>query len=191
MKTIFPNQIFTGLIALFALVCPALSQIEAGTSVQIAIMGVPSEEKGRIDGLYPVSESGTINLPFVNKIRAAGLSPENLAVVIQNAYKAAEIYNNPTFQVISTVAGSSVLNQVVTMGGQVGRTGPIPWNKDLTLYGAIQGAGGAGTFGSLRRVTVYRDGKITIYDVTEPENMNIPLKPNDTVEVPQKNWFGR
>ncbi len=192
MKTISLKKILASLIAFSSLVCPALSQIEAGTSVQIAIMGVPSEEKGRIDGLYPVSDRGTINLPFIDyAIRAAGLSPEGLQVVIQNAYKSAEIYTNPTFQVISTVAGSTVLNQTVTMGGQIGRTGPIPWNKDLTLYGAIQAAGGAGTFGSLRRVTVYRDGKIMVYDVTEPENMNIPLRPNDTVEVPQKNWFGR
>jgi protein involved in polysaccharide export with SLBB domain len=191
MKTKCLKPIFASLIALLCFTTPVMSQIEAGTSVQISIMGVPSEEKGRIDGLYPVSESGTVNLPFINNVRAAGLRPENLAVVIQNAYKSAEIYNNPTIQVISTSAGSRVAEQMVTVGGQVRRTGPIAFNKDLTIYQAVQAAGGASEFGSLKRVKLYRNGKVLSYDLTNAQFMQVPLQPNDTLEVPQKNWLGQ
>src|SRR5690606_30876593 len=110
------RMLFSALLVQIMLAAPVLSQIEAGRSVQIAIMGVPAEEKGKIDANYPVSSSGTINLPFIGTIRAAGMSAEGLAISIQNAYKNAEIYNDPTIQVFSTTVGSSIENEVVHLG---------------------------------------------------------------------------
>lgn len=182
---------FASLLMLTVLASPAFSQIEAGRSVQIAIMGVPSEEKGKIDAIYPVSSSGTINLPFIGTIRAAGMSAEGLAVAIQNAYKNAEIYTDPTIQVFSTVAGGAVENEVVHLGGQVRRPGPLAYQNNLTIYQAIQAAGGATEFGSLKRVKLFRQGKMQNYDVTKDQFKNVPLEPNDTIEIPQKNWFGQ
>lgn len=167
------------------------AQIAAGTSVQITIMGVPAEEKAKVDSLYPVSESGTVNLPFLGRIRAAGMRPETLASSIQNAYKAAQIYTNPTIQVISTAEGGGVEEQMVHIGGQVRKTGPVPFNKNLTLYQAVQAAGGATEFGSVKRVKLYRNGKTQTFDLTEPKSMSFPLRPDDTIQVPQKNWLGQ
>lgn len=175
----------------FSLLSPALSQIEAGSSVQITIMGVPGEEKSKIDAIYPVSDSGTVNMPFIGNVRAAGLRPETLAASIQNAYKAAQIYNDPTIQVISTREGAGVREQVVHVGGQVRRTGPVAFQKNLTIYQAVQAAGGATEFGSLRRVKLYRSGKTVTYDLTNAQFMRVPLQPDDTLEVPQKDWLGR
>lgn len=177
--------------ALFASMMPLMSQIEAGTSVQITIMGVPAEEKGKIDALYPVSESGTVNLPFIGTMRAAGLRPETLAATIQNAYRSAEIYNNPTIQVVSTTEGGGVREQMVHIGGQVRRPGPAKFNNNLTIYQAVQAAGGATEFGSLKRVKLYRNGKTQTFDLTNPQFMRVPLRPDDTIEVPQKNWLGQ
>jgi len=191
MTTITLKSICTCLITLIALAAPTLAQIEAGTSVQISIMGVPSEEKGKIDAMYPVSESGTVNLPFIGTVRAAGMRPETLAASIQNAYRSAQIYNNPTIQVISTREGSGVQDQMVHIGGQVRKTGPVNFQKNLTIYQAVQAAGGASEFGSLRRVKLYRNGKTQTYDLTNPQFMRVPLEPDDTLEVPQKNWLGQ
>ena len=191
MKTLNFYPLLSLCIALLAATSPLTAQIEAGTSVQISIMGVPAEEVGKISAMYFVSESGTINMPFIGTIRAAGLKPENLASSIQSAYRSAEIYTSPTIQVVSTAEGGTVRNQVVHIGGQVGGPGPKPYNKNLTLYQAIQAAGGANAFGSLKRVKIYRDGKTTTYDVTKAENMRVPVKPDDTIEVPQKNWIGQ
>jgi hypothetical protein len=41
------------------------------------------------------------------------------------------------------------------------------------------------------RVKLYRAGKQTEYDLTKGENMNVLLEADDTIEVPQKNAFGR
>ncbi len=186
----FKSLLYFTIAALVA-AAPVMSQIEAGTSVQITIMGVPSEEKGKIDALYPVSSSGTVNLPFIGTLRAAGLRPESLAASIQNAYRKAEIYNNPTIQVVSTTEGAGVKEQLVHIGGQVRNPGPVKFNNNLTLYQAIQSAGGATEFGSLRRVILYRDGKPKTYNVTEAQYMKVRLRPDDTIEVPQKDWLGR
>lgn len=183
--------IFSALALQALLAAPVLSQIQSGRSVQIAIMGVPSDEKGKIDANYPVSESGTINLPFIGTIRAEGMSAEGLAVTIQNAYKRAEIYNDPTIQVFSTTLGGEVENEVVHLGGQVRKTGPLSFQKNLTIYQAIQAAGGATEFGSLKKVKLFRRGKSQTFDVTKDQFKNVPLEPDDTLEIPQKNWFGQ
>ncbi len=191
MKSTIIRSLFTSMLVLLALVAPALSEIEAGKSVQITIMGVPAEEKGKIDAIYPVSESGTVNLPFIGKLRASGRSPESLASAIQNAYKSAQIYNSPTIQVISTAIGGSVDQEMIHVGGQVRRTGPVVFQKNLTIYQAVQAAGGATEFGSLKRVKLYRNGKTQTFDLSNPQFMRVPLQPNDTLEVPQKNWLGQ
>jgi polysaccharide export outer membrane protein len=191
MKSISLKMIAAGLMASLCFMAPAVSQIEAGSSVQISIMGVPGEEKSKIDAIYPVSESGSVNMPFIGNIRAAGLRPETLAASIQNAYKSAQIYNDPTIHVISTREGAGVREQVIHVGGQVRRTGPVPFQKNLTIYQAVQAAGGATEFGSLRRVKLYRSGKTQTLDLTKPQLMRIPMQPDDTLEVPQKDWIGR
>lgn len=183
--------IFSSLLMQILFVTPLLSQIEAGRSVQIAIMGVPGDEKGKIDAIYPVSQSGTINLPFIGTMRAAGMSAEGLAVAIQSAYKNAQIYNDPTIHVFSTTLGGAVENEVVHLGGQVRKTGPLSFQKNLTIYQAIQAAGGATEFGSLKRVKLFRNGKMQTYDVTKDQFKNVLLEPNDTLEIPQKSWLGQ
>ncbi len=185
------KQIYTLVLAVGCLVAPAMSQISAGSSVQITIMGVPAEEKGKIDAVYPVSNSGTVNMPFIGAVRAAGLQPESLAQSIQGAYRNAQIYNSPTIQVISTAEGSAVTQEMVHIGGSVRGPGPKPYSRNLTIYQAVQAAGGATEFGSLKRVRLYRSGKTQTFDLTNPQFMRVPLQPDDTIEVPQKNMFGQ
>ena len=185
------NLIRNLLLAFACLISPIMAQIESGTSVQITIMGVPGEEKAKIDAVYPVGQNGTVNMPFIGSIRAAGLQPENLAASIQNAYRSAQIYRSPTIQVIDTRGGMTAQEQMVHVGGQVRRPGPVAYQQNLTLYQAVQGAGGATEFGSLKRVKLFRKGKTTTYDITKPQFMRVPMERNDTIEVPQKNWLGQ
>lgn len=190
MKSLNIKSLAICLLALVTLVSPAFSQIEAGTSVQITIMGVPGEEKSKIDSMYPVSEGGTVNLPFIGTMRAAGLRPEALAASIQNAYKSAEIYTDPTIQVVWTTEGGGVRQQVVHVGGFVRKTGPVIFQRNLTIWQAVQAAGGANEFGSLRRVKLYRAGKTQTYDIDNQQFKQIPLQPDDTLEIPEKNIWG-
>jgi protein involved in polysaccharide export with SLBB domain len=80
---------------------------------------------------------------------------------------------------------------VVHVGGQVSRPGPIRFLPGLTVSQAIQAAGGVTPFGSLRRVKVYRSGKLQSYDLSTESSGSIPLLPDDTIEIPERVLFGR
>lgn len=184
-----PKSILKTFFLLFACCLPLFAQIESGKAIQITISGVPAEEKGRIDGIYPVSDAGFINMPFIDTVRAAGLRNEDLAASLQSRYKSLGIYTNPTIQVISKT-GDSIDEQMVHIGGQVRAPGPKPFSKGLTLYQAVQAAGGATEFGSMKRIKLFRSGRQTLYDLTKAQFMSVPVQPNDTIEVPQKNMLG-
>jgi protein involved in polysaccharide export with SLBB domain len=177
------------LVACFA--SNLFGQIQIGKPVEVRIQGVPAEEKGRIDGAYLVSGSGTINMPFIGQIHAAGLTPESLQVSLQNRFKSEGIYTNPTIQVVATAEGGVINQQTVTVGGAVRRPGPVPYSSELTLWMAVQAAGGPTEFGAPKRVKLFRGGNQKTYDMTQPQFMRVPLQPNDTVEVPQKNFLGQ
>lgn len=188
------KKLFAALMMAFAFAGPALAQseIKAGKALQITIQGVPTEEQQKINGQYMVTDGGTISMPLLQSpIRAAGMNPGSLASVIQSRYKSEGIYRNPTIQVFSNAEGAGVDKQFVTVGGQVRRPGPVEYSRELTLYQAIQAAGGATEFGTLKRVILLRGGKGRAYDASQTQFMNIPLSPSDTIEVPQKNWMGR
>lgn len=66
----------------------------------------------------------------------------------------------------------------------------MPYTSQLTLYQAIQAAGGATEFGSMKRVKLFRKGQQKQYNLTKAQFMHIPLQPEDTIEVPQKTPWG-
>ncbi len=179
------KQIMTGFLALLCISTSVLAEIQAGRAINITISNVPPEEKSRIDSMYPVSESGFINMPFIGQIRASGMRGEQLASVLEARYKSEGYYTNPTIQVFISDA-QGIEQQVVHIGGQVGRPGPAKWSKGLTLYQAIQAAGGPTPFGSMKRVKLFRGNQQKQYDLTQSQFMHIPLEPDDTIEVPQK-----
>lgn len=182
--------IFTGLLALLCVTGSVLANIQAGRAIQITISGVPPEEKGRFDPMYPVSDSGMINMPLIGHVRAAGLKAEQLAATLESRYKSAGIYTHPTFQVFDSNQ-KTIEQQTVVVGGQVGRTGPVPFTGNLTIWQAIQSAGGPTPFGSMGRVKLTRNGKVKVYDLKKSQFQQIPLVPDDTIEVPQKDWKGQ
>lgn len=81
--------------------------------------------------------------------------------------------------------------QLVHIGGQVKAPGPRPFRQGLTVFQAVQAAGGATEFGAMNRVILFREGKQRKIDLKKAENMGIVTEPNDTIQVPQKNVIGR
>jgi polysaccharide biosynthesis/export protein VpsN len=165
------------------------AQIQPGKAINMTISNVPDADKSQFNMTYPVSDSGTINVPYLGIVQAAGMRPEALASMLQSRFKAAQIYNNPTIQVIVSTEGGAVNQEVVTIGGDVRAPGPKPYTKELTLWGAIQAAGGETEFGSIRRVKITRNGVQKSYDLTQPQFKQIPLQRNDAIEVPRKGAF--
>jgi protein involved in polysaccharide export with SLBB domain len=130
-------------------------------------------------------------MPFIGAVRAQGLRNEELAAALQARYISAGIYTHPTIQVITNSVNKGVDEETVTLGGQIRKTGPVLFFKGLTIWQAIQNAGGPTEFGSMYRVTLFRDGNQKTYDLTKTEFMQIPLQRNDAIDIPQKNPWGR
>lgn len=78
-----------------------------------------------------------------------------------------------------------------TVGGQVRKPGPVVVNKDTTLYSIVQAAGGPTEFGAERRVKIIRKGQVSIYNLKDDAQKMTKVLPSDTIDVPQKNLFGR
>jgi polysaccharide export outer membrane protein len=167
------------------------AQIQAGKAINITISNVPDQDKNTINNVYPVSDSGMVNMPFIGAVRAQGLRNEELAAALQARYISAGIYTHPTIQVITNSVNKGVDEETVTLGGQIRKTGPVLFFKGLTIWQAIQNAGGPTEFGSMYRVTLFRDGNQKTYDLTKTEFMQIPLQRNDAIDIPQKNPWGR
>ncbi len=167
------------------------AQIQAGKAINITISNVPDQDKSTVNNVYPVSDSGMINMPFIGAVRAQGLRNEELAATLQARYISAGIYTHPTIQVITNSVNKGVDEETVTLGGQIRKTGPVLFFKGLTIWQAIQNAGGPTEFGSMYRVTLFRDGNQKTYDLTKTEFMQIPLQRNDAIDIPQKNPWGR
>ncbi len=182
------RKLFIALLALSCLAVPATAQIKAGKAIQIMVAGVPAEETARFKVMFPVAGNGMVNMPFIGKVRAAGRKAEDLAAELEKRYKEAEIYTDPVFQVIVN-DGQDIDRQLVVVGGFVRKPGPTPFFDNITLWQAIQAAGGATEFGSMYKVELTRNGKLTRYDCTKPDNQQLRLRPGDAINVPQKGIF--
>ena len=173
---------------LFVFAGPAPAQIRANEALDIMITGVPDADRVDISRTYPVSEKGLINLPHIGIVKAAGLDSMTLAKRIQDSYRKAEIFANPTVNV--TVIGDPRLgNKTVVVGGSVVRPGAVQFRKGLTLWQAIQAAGGDNPFGAIRRVEVHRGKTIRKFDLRDDASKRVTIEENDSIRVPPKGPF--
>lgn len=180
-----PHHIVLTLLAalLFAPALQAGTELRVGDSIEVKISGVPTEEQAQVNGLYQISSDGTINLPYINPIRAAGISPSRLASNIQDAYRQGQIYQSPNI-----VVSTQNVARFVNVGGDVRRPSRVPYTADLTLLNAINAAGGFTEYANQRRVQLLRDGTTTVVDIRairRDPTADIVLRPGDQIEVPR------
>lgn len=171
---------------------PALleADIRPNEALAITISGVPDTDRSDFNATYPVAENGKINLPLIGWVQAEGLNAMQLAKLIEEKYRKAEIYQRPTVNV-KPITDTRLEGKQVVVGGQVRRTGPVVYRADLTLWQAIQAAGGDNEFAAIRRVQLHRDGKVKIYDLRDNQAKHLVLRENDSVIMPQKRPFER
>lgn len=184
------KKVLFGLLSLL-LISPSFAQIRTKQMLTIKITGVPAAEKETIDAVYQVSDSGHINMWKIDSVKAAGLSPEQLAARIAAKYRAAEIYTNPTFIITSNLDAGDAAQKMFTVGGQVRSPGPKPWSVGMTLFGAVQSAGGGTPFAATNRVTLLRNGKRYTYNLKLDKHKSLKIYERDLIEVPQKKWNGQ
>ncbi len=170
---------------LLALVPAALadSVLRIGDPVELRISGVPTDEQTQVNNLYTVDSNGMVNMPYINKVRAVGLTPGQLAGAIEGGYRSAGIYTNPTITIVMQPQA-----RFVNVGGAVRAPARIPYTEDMTLLTAINASGGFNDFADQKRVRLLRGSEAKIFDVRQfrkDPGLDPKLQPGDRVEVPQ------
>ena len=174
--------VFVGWLAL----APGLwadAVLRPGDPVELRISGVPADEQTQVNSVYTVDASGMLNMPYINKVRAGGLTPAQLAGSIEGSYKAAGIFTNPTITIVMQPQ-----TRFVNIGGAVRSPNRIPFTEDMTLLTAISAAGGFNDFADQKRVRLLRGSEAKVYDVRQfrkEPGLDPRLQPGDKIEVPQ------
>jgi polysaccharide export outer membrane protein len=172
-------------LLLFAFVPGILADavLRPGDPVDLKIAGVPSDEQTQVDNVYTVDADGMVNMPYINKVRAAGLTPGQLSSAIESSYRSARIFTNPTITIIMQPQ-----TRFVNVGGAVRTPARIPFTEDMTLLASINAAGGFNDFADQKRVRLLRGNEAKVYDVRQfrrNPGLDPKLQPGDRIEVPQ------
>ncbi len=173
------------LLALFAQTAGAQEpRFAPGHTFQMRVTGVPQEETMQVSSAYTISSEGTVKLPHIAEISAAGLTPTELQRRIQRAYVDAEIYTHPTVTI--NVNSQAQIEQVVTVGGEVRQPGDFPFRPGINLYSAIMKAGGPTEFAEMKKVKLIRGKSERVIDLRKVTQENNPdLQAGDQIVVPQ------
>jgi polysaccharide export outer membrane protein len=135
----------------------------------------------------PVRPDGRISMPLLNDVRAAGLTPNQLAAQITTSLK--KFVTDPQVTVIVTQINS----QRVYILGEVSRTGAYPLLPEMTVLQALSSAGGFTQFANRKKIYMFRveNGRQVKYpfdykaviDGKRPDE-NVVLRAGDTIVVP-------
>ncbi len=178
-------RIFVALSLLLCIAGTAFSQamLREGDPIEIKIGGVPTEEQTQINNTYTIDANGMLSLPYINKVRAVGLAPSQVAAAAEARYREEKIFTNPTITITMTPT-----SRFVNVGGAVRTPSRIPFTEDLTMLAAINAAGGFNDFADQKRVRLLRGDAVKLYDVRQfrkDPSKDVRLQPGDRVEVPQ------
>jgi len=179
------RRAFLALLFVFALSAAAFGQatLRIGDPIEIKIGGVPNEEQTQVNNTYTVDTNGSVNLPYINKLKAEGLTPAQLARSIEQTYRTNKIYTNPNITILMQPTA-----RFVNVGGAVRTPARIPFTEDITLLASINAAGGFNDFADQKRVRLLRGNDVKVYDVRQfrrDPSLDVKLQPGDRVEVPQ------
>ncbi len=179
-------RLISGCLAIFfAIVLSAHGQatLRIGDPLELKISGVPTDEQTQVNNVYTVDSNGMVNMPYINKVKADGLTPSQLAGSIEGSYRAGKIFTNPTITIVMAPTA-----RFVNVGGAVRSPNRVPFTEDMTLLTAINAAGGFNDFADQKKVRVLRGSDVKMYDVRQSRrdpSKDIKLQPGDRVEVPQ------
>lgn len=165
--------------------------LSIGDAVNIRIV-----EDGDPPVTLQIKDSGDLEVPYVGRVRAAGLTPRGLAYAIKRELER-DYYNNA-----SVIVGLDTARQqsagLFYLTGMVNSPGPqeIPTYEKLTVSKAILRAGGFSTFANQRKVKLTRalpggQTETQIIDVKQiiergRLDLDIEIRPNDFIVVPER-----
>jgi polysaccharide biosynthesis/export protein len=90
----------------------------------------------QLTGEFRVADSGTVALPLIGPIRAAGLTPADLEKSVDDALVRAKVLRNPS------VSAEITAYRPIFVLGEVNKPGQYPYQPGMTIVSAVAVAGG-------------------------------------------------
>ncbi len=154
---------------------PSAYRLGPGDEVRVTVFGLDAATN-----TYVVGDTGTIAVPLLPLISAAGKSADELQAALVEALRARELVRVPSVTVqIQKYRPFFIL-------GEVQKPGQYPFVPGMSVLTAVSIAGGYTFRADKKHVVVVRvvDGKSTKGGAV-PET---PVQPGDTISIPES-WF--
>jgi polysaccharide export outer membrane protein len=154
-----------------------------GDVIEVRIFNEPE-----LSGTHQVQANGTVRLPLVGVVQAAGLTSDELTLRIEVKYNEKYLTNAD----VSIIIREFTSRKVYVLG-QVAKPGPYQFEGKMTVLAAIAQAGGTTKTADSNRTLLTRDdaqGKQVrvIVEVSQIERgaaADVQLVPGDIIYVPE------
>jgi polysaccharide biosynthesis/export protein VpsN len=138
---------------------------------------------------FQVASDGTVDIPYVHRLKVAGLEPQEVARVVRQLLIEQRILVDPSI----IVSVKEYNSKRITVLGQVQRPGSFPLTPGMTLVQAISNAGGLNAIGNGERVNLTRKDKqgtttavLSFDSITDGRSPDIPLQSGDQIYVHER-----
>lgn len=139
---------------------------------------------------FTVAPDGTVDLPYISRLKVAGLEPQQLAALVRQRLIDAQILRDPSV----SVSVKEYRSKKVEVLGEVAKPSSLALEPGMTLLRAISQAGGFNSIADKGHVSIRRrlhDGStkaatVSVDDITSNRLPDIPLQAGDTIYVGQR-----
>jgi polysaccharide export outer membrane protein len=136
---------------------------------------------------YRVAPDGTIDYPYVGRVKVAGLEPQEIVDLLRKKLIDAQYLTNPQISLIV----KDYASKKVTVIGQVGKPGSVSWTDGMKLVEALSQAGWFTPMADSNHVVLTRilaanksiTAIVSVDAITDGKQSDIPLQAGDTVKV--------
>lgn len=138
---------------------------------------------------FQVASDGTVDFPYVHRLRVQGLEPQEVARAVRERLIAQRILTDPSI----IVSVKEYNSKRITVLGQVQRPGSFSLTPGMTLVQAISLAGGLNAIANGERVNLTRkdrQGTTTVVlsfdSITDGRSPDLPLQAGDQIYVHER-----
>jgi polysaccharide export outer membrane protein len=161
------------------------ARFQVGETVIVSFSGLSQElDLEMSPSTQIIKEDGTVNLPYVGSVKAAGKTPGELQNDIHDLYV-------PKYFVRLTISVTSQ-DRVYYVGGEVKQPGRQLYVGATTVTQAIQSAGDFTDFANRKKVKLIRhDGQVITVNCVkaiEDPSQDPSVYPGDQIQVPRRLW---